>query len=102
MGRTRENGGAERAMPLSLFRRLRAWLVGRVARGGPLPPLAHGTRVRLRVPLTSRGTVWVPAGAAGTVVGGEARGRRVTVELDAPRTLITVPRGWLEVEERLP
>jgi len=82
-------------MPLSLFRRLRAWLATR-GRRARLPPLAHGAHVRLRVPLTSQGTVWVRAGASGVVVGGEAGTDRVTVELDEPRTLITVPRAWLE------
>lgn len=82
----------------SRFGRWRAWLTSLVIRRPPLPSLAHGTRVRLRVPLTSKGTVWVRAGAPGVVVGGEARGGRLTVELDEPRTLITVPRGWLEEE----
>lgn len=86
-------------MPLSLFRRLRAWLAGRGLGGVLLPPLAHGAHVRLRVPLTSQGTVWVRAGASGVVVGGEAGTDRVTVELDEPRTLITVPRQWLEPED---
>ena len=83
---------------MSLFGKLRAWLAGRGIGHALLPPLAHGARVRLRVPLTSQGTVWVPAGASGMVVGGEAGTSRVTVELDEPRTLITVPRAWLEEE----
>ncbi len=83
---------------MSRFRRWWARLC-RLVTGPALPPLAPGTRVRLRVPLRSRRTVWVRAGATGVVVG-EADSRRVTVELNEPRTLITVPRGWLEEEPR--
>lgn len=72
--------------------------LSRLVTSPALPPLAPGTRVRLRVPLTSRRTVWVRAGASGVVVGGEADSRRVTVELNEPRTLITVPRKWLDEE----
>jgi hypothetical protein len=38
--------------------------------------------------------VWIPAGASGIVVGGDAR--RVSIELDAPRTVVTVPWAWVE------
>jgi hypothetical protein len=42
--------------------------------------------------------VWIPAGAAGVVVGWDTPGRRVSVELDAPRTVVTVPWAWVEEE----
>ncbi|HEV8674400.1 MAG TPA: hypothetical protein VGX21_10170 [Methylomirabilota bacterium] len=66
----------------------------------PLPPplVAPGVRVRLRNPLATSHKVWVPAGAAGIVVGWDTPGRRVSVELDAPRTVVTVPWSWIEAE----
>jgi len=60
--------------------------------------IAPGSRVRLRSPLASRHTVWIPAGAAGTVVGGDTAARQVSVELDSPRTVVTVPWSWIEDE----
>ena len=77
-------------------------------RGPRVPPahaarIAPGRRVRLRTPLASSHTVWIPAGAAGIVVGGDAGARQVSVELDTPRTVITVPWSWVEDEpERKP
>jgi hypothetical protein len=75
---------------------LRHWLGGRPA----LPPalVAPGARVRLRTPLATSHKVWIPAGAAGIVVGWDTPGRQVTVELDRPRTVVTVPWSWIEPE----
>jgi hypothetical protein len=64
-----------------------------------LPTLVEpGSRVRLRNPLASTHRVWIPAGAAGIVVGWDAPGRRVSIELDTPRTVVTVPWSWIEAE----
>jgi hypothetical protein len=52
--------------------------------------------VRLRIPLASSHKVWVPAGASGIVVGWDVSARSVSVELDAPRTVVTVPWTWVE------
>jgi hypothetical protein len=60
--------------------------------------LVFGARVRLRTPIASPHTVHIPAGATGVVVGADARGRQVRVELDSPRTVLTVPGTWLEGE----
>ena len=57
-----------------------------------------GMRVILRVPIASPHTTWVPEGAAGLVVGGNAKSRQVTIELDTPRTVVTVPWAWVEEE----
>lgn len=57
-----------------------------------------GMRVLLRVPIASPHTTWIPEGAAGLVVGGNLKRRQVTVELDAPRTVVTVPWAWVEEE----
>ena len=63
------------------------------------PARVHiGMRVRLRMPIASPQTTWIPAGAAGVVVGGNAKARQVSVELDSPRTVITVPWNWVEEE----
>jgi hypothetical protein len=63
------------------------------------PARVHvGMRVLLRVPIASPHTTWIPAGAAGVVVGGNAKARQVSVELDMPRTVITVPWAWVEEE----
>jgi hypothetical protein len=61
-------------------------------------PLQTGQRVRLLTPIASPHAVYIPAGATGIVVGGDAKARRASVELDAPRTRITVPWSWLEDE----
>jgi hypothetical protein len=50
------------------------------------------------MPIASSHTVWIPAGAAGIVVTGDPRARTVRVELDKPRTVITVPWSWVEDE----
>ena len=77
-------------------------------RGARLPlaraaRVAPGRRVRLRTALASSHTVWIPAGAAGVVVGGDPATRRVSIELDSPRTVVTVPWSWIEDEpERAP
>ena len=55
-------------------------------------------RVVLRMPIASPHTTWIPAGAAGVVVGGSSKARQVSVELDSPRTVITVPWNWVEEE----
>jgi hypothetical protein len=55
-------------------------------------------RVQLRMPIASPHTTWIPAGAAGVVVGGNPKARQVSIELDAPRTVITVPWSWVEEE----
>jgi hypothetical protein len=70
----------------------------------PLPPplIEPGARVRLRTPLASTHRVWVPAGAAGIVVGWDSPARQVSIELDAPRTVITVPWSWIEAEPESP
>jgi hypothetical protein len=59
-------------------------------------------RVQLRMPIASPHTTWIPAGAAGVVVGGNPKARQVSVELDAPRTVITVPWSWVEEEPQPP
>ena len=61
-------------------------------------PVLAGSRVRLRIPIASPHTVHIPAGAAGIVVGGNPTAKQASVELDAPRTVITVPWSWLEDE----
>jgi hypothetical protein len=55
-------------------------------------------RVQLRIPIASPHTTYIPAGAAGVVVGGNPKARQVSVELDAPRTVVTVPWSWVEEE----
>ena len=63
------------------------------------PARVHvGMRVQLRIPIASPHTTWVPAGATGTVVGGDTKARQVSIELDTPRTVITVPWSWVEEE----
>jgi hypothetical protein len=61
-------------------------------------PLAMGQRVRLRNPIGGPTKVWIPDGTTGTVIGGDPRARQVSVELDTPRTVITVPWAWVEDE----
>lgn len=65
-----------------------------------MPPalIEPGARVRLRSPLATPHKVWIPAGAAGIVVGWDTPGRRVSIELDTPRTVVTVPWSWVEAE----
>jgi hypothetical protein len=63
------------------------------------PTRVHvGMRVQLKIPIASPHTTWVPSGATGVVVGGDAKARQVSVELDTPRTVITVPWSWVEEE----
>lgn len=63
------------------------------------PTRVHvGMRVQLRMPISSSHTTWIPAGAAGVVVGGNPKARQVSVELDTPRTVITVPWSWVAEE----
>lgn len=57
-----------------------------------------GMRVQLRIPIASPHTTYIPAGAAGVVVGGNPKARQVSIELDAPRTVVTVPWSWVEEE----
>ena len=57
-----------------------------------------GMRVLLRIPIASPHTTWIPAGASGVVVGGNLKTRQVSIELDAPRTVVTVPWAWVEEE----
>lgn len=57
-----------------------------------------GMRVQLRMPIASPHTTWIPAGAVGIVVGGNHKARQVSIELDTPRTVITVPWSWVEEE----
>ena len=66
----------------------------------PVPPalVEPGARVRLRTPLGSPHRVFIPAGAVGIVVGWDAPGRSVSIELDTPRTVVTVPWAWIEAE----
>jgi hypothetical protein len=78
------------------FRQVLARLFARRPPAGPPPRLGLGARVRLRQPLASSHTVWIPAGASGIVVGWDTRARRVSLELDAPRTVVTVPWAWVE------
>jgi len=61
-------------------------------------PVHLGDRVRLQIPIASAHAVHIQAGVVGTVVGGDARAKTACVELDLPRTRITVPWGWLEDE----
>ena len=64
-----------------------------------VPKRVHvGMRVLLRMPIASPHTTWIPAGAAGVVVGGNPKARQVSIELDTPRTVITVPWSWVEEE----
>jgi hypothetical protein len=63
------------------------------------PARVHvGMRVQLRIPIASPHTTWIPEGATGVVVGGDTRARQASVELDTPRTVISVPWNWLEEE----
>jgi hypothetical protein len=63
------------------------------------PARVHlGMRVQLRMPIASPHTTWIPEGAAGVVIGGDPKKRQVSVELDRPRTVITVPWAWVEEE----
>jgi hypothetical protein len=63
------------------------------------PSRVHvGMRVQLRIAIASPHTTFIPAGAAGVVVGGNPKARQVSVELDAPRTVVTVPWSWVEEE----
>ena len=63
------------------------------------PTRVHvGMRVQLKIPIASPHTTWIAAGATGIVVGGDARARQVSIELDTPRTVITVPWSWVEQE----
>ena len=55
-------------------------------------------RVQLRIPIASPHTTWISAGATGVVVGGNPKARQVSIELDTPRTVITVPWSWVEEE----
>jgi hypothetical protein len=48
------------------------------------------------MPIASSHKVWIPVGATGIVVGWENHGRRASVELDAPRTVVSVPWPWVE------
>ena len=64
----------------------------------PPPLIVPGARVRLRTPLASPHKVWIPVGATGIVVGWDTPARRVSIELDTPRTVITVPWAWVEEE----
>lgn len=82
-------------MAAAFFRALER-LLGRRQAAGPPARLGLGARVRLRQPLASSHTVWIPAGAAGIVVGWDVPGRRVSLELDTPRTVVTVPWAWVE------
>jgi hypothetical protein len=71
----------------------------RPRRPGRSTPPYVGQRVCLRQPIASAHKVWINEGAAGVVVGGDARARQVSIELDTPRTVITVPWTWIEEEE---
>jgi hypothetical protein len=80
-------------------------------RGAARPPVPRwkaptriylGMRVQLRMPIASPHTTWIPEGAAGVVVGGNPKRRQVSVELDRPRTVITVPWAWVEEEPASP
>jgi hypothetical protein len=86
---------------VGILQRLGRLLAGR----GPAHPPAHvepGARVRLRQPLATPHKVWIQSGATGIVVGWDTPERRATVELDAPRTVVTVPWSWLEPEPESP
>ena len=64
--------------------------------------IVPGARVVLTNPIAGPHTVWIPAGAAGVVVGGDTKAKKARVELDQPRTVITVPWAWLEDEPETP
>lgn len=66
--------------------------------GRSTPPFV-GQRVALRQPIASAHKVWINEGTTGVVVGGDAKARQVSIELDTPRTVITVPWAWVEEEE---
>ncbi len=93
-----------RAMALQDFLRLFWFRPPERTPAGPVPrwrapSRVHvGMRVRLRIPIASPHTTFIPAGAAGVVVGGTPKGRQVSIELDAPRTMVTVPWSWVEEE----
>ena len=93
-----------RAMALQDFLRLFWFRPPERSPAGPVPrwrapSRVHvGMRVRLRIPIASPHTTFIPAGAAGVVVGGNPKGRQVSIELDAPRTVVTVPWSWVEEE----
>ena len=65
-------------------------------------PVQSGDRVRLQVPIASAHAVHIQAGAVGIVVGGDARAKTACVELDLPRTRITVPWSWIEPDTEPP
>jgi hypothetical protein len=69
-----------------------------VPRWRPPTRVHEGMRVQLRIPIASPHTTWIPAGATGVVVGGNAKTRQVSIELDTPRTVVTVPWSWVEEE----
>ena len=69
-----------------------------VPRWRPPTRIHGGMRVQLRIPIASAHTTWIPAGATGVVVGGNPKARQVSIELDTPRTVITVPWSWVEEE----
>jgi hypothetical protein len=71
---------------------------GPVPRWRPPSRVHVGMRVQLRIPIASPHTTYIPAGAVGVVVGGNPKARQVSVELDAPRTVVTVPWSWVEEE----
>lgn len=69
----------------------------------PIPDLiVPGARLSLRNPLATPHKVWIPAGATGIVVGWDRQQRRVNLELDSPRTLVSVPWSWVEAVQPPP
>lgn len=92
----REPGRYSAGVGLDALRRLVGCLGRRAGTRVPPAHLGTGARVRLRAPLGSRDRVFIPAGAVGIVLGPDGSGRRASVELDVPRTVVTVPWAWLE------
>jgi len=87
-----------KAMPLARWLGALGRLLPAGKRVGPPAMIEPGARVRLRTPLATTHKVWIPVGATGIVVGWDTPARQVSIELDTPRTVITVPWSWVEEE----
>lgn len=90
-----------------------AWLGGRTPRPPAVRPprggrrsgrqlAVAGTRVRLRAPLGDGPRLVAPAGATGIVIGWDVPARTLSLELDEPHVIVTVPWTWVEDEPESP